>query len=139
MADTYFTEEQLKSLPVDTLVTIAMTLQNNVIDLKRSVDQLTEQIRIMNQRMYGRKTEQESLLYKQEQLDLAFNETEVLADEDSENEEPELQVVCHKRPKGQKEESLKKITNHRDEYIELSEEELEEKFGKNGWKKLPYY
>ena len=56
MADTYFTEEQLKSLPVDTLVTITMTLQNNVIDLKRSVDQLTEQIRIMNQRMYGRKT-----------------------------------------------------------------------------------
>ena len=48
MADTYFTEEQLKSLPVDTLVTITMTLQNNVIDLKRSVDQLTEQIRIMN-------------------------------------------------------------------------------------------
>ena len=75
MADTYFTEEQLKSLPVDTLVTITMTLQNNVIDLKRSVDQLTEQIRIMNQRMYGRKTEKESLLYKQEQLDLAFNET----------------------------------------------------------------
>ena len=138
MADTYFTEEQLKSLPVDTLVTITMTLQNNVIDLKRSVDQLTEQIRIMNQRMYGRKTEKESLLYKQEQLDLAFNETEVLADEDSEDEEPELQVVCHKRQKGQKEESLKKITNHRDEYIELSEEELEEKFGKNGWKKLPY-
>ena len=65
MADTYFTEEQLKSLPVDTLVTITMTLQNNVIDLKRSVDQLTEQIRIMNQRMYGRKTEKESLLYKQ--------------------------------------------------------------------------
>ena len=127
MADTYFTEEQLKSLPVDTLVTITMTLQNNVIDLKRSVDQLTEQIRIMNQRMYGRKTEKESLLYKQEQLDLAFNETEVLADEDSEDEEPELQVVCHKRQKGQKEESLKKITNHRDEYIELSEEELEEK------------
>ena len=95
MADTYFTEEQLKSLPVDTLVTITMTLQNNVIDLKRSVDQLTEQIRIMNQRMYGRKTEKESLLYKQEQLDLAFNETEVLADEDSEDEEPELQVVCH--------------------------------------------
>ena len=62
MADTYFTEEQLKSLPVDTLVTITMTLQNNVIDLKRSVDQLTEQIRIMNQRMYGRKTEKESAL-----------------------------------------------------------------------------
>ena len=57
MADTYFTEEQLKSLPVDTLITITMTLQNNVIDLKRSVDQLTEQIRIMNQRMYGRKTD----------------------------------------------------------------------------------
>ena len=85
MAYTYFTEEQLKSLPVDTLVTITMTLQNNVIDLKRSVDQLTEQIRIMNQRMYGRKTEKESLLYKQEQLDLAFNETEVLAYEDSED------------------------------------------------------
>ena len=75
MADIYFTEEQLKSLTMDSLVSMVMILQNNQIEQKHAIDQLTEQIRLMNQRQYGRKTEQKSSLYEQLQLDIAFNET----------------------------------------------------------------
>ena len=137
MADTYYTEEQLKSLTMDSLVSMVMILQNNQIEQKRAIDQLTEQIRLMNQRQYGRKTEQKSSLYEQLQLDIAFNETEVTADEETESE-PEIEkVVVRKRPKGKKEDSLKKIINRREEYITLSETELKEKYGEKGWKRLP--
>ena len=137
MADIYFTEEQLKSLPMDSLVSMVMILQNNQIEQKHAIDQLTEQIRLMNQRQYGRKTEQKSSLYEQLQLDIAFNETEVTADEETESE-PEIEkVVVRKRPKGKKEDSLKKIINRREEYITLSETELKEKYGEKGWKRLP--
>ena len=137
MADIYFTEEQLKSLTMDSLVSMVMILQNNQIEQKHAIDQLTEQIRLMNQRQYGRKTEQKSSLYEQLQLDIAFNETEVTADEKTESE-PEIEkVVVRKRPKGKKEDSLKKIINRREEYITISETELKEKYGEKGWKRLP--
>lgn len=137
MADIYFTEEQLKSLTMDSLVSMVMILQNNQIEQKHAIDQLTEQIRLMNQRQYGRKTEQKSSLYEQLQLDIAFNETEVTADGETESE-PEIEkVVVRKRPKGKKEDSLKKIINRREEYITLSETELKEKYGEKGWKRLP--
>lgn len=137
MADIYFTEEQLKSLTMDSLVSMVMILQNNQIEQKHAIDQLTEQIRLMNQRQYGRKTEQKSSLYEQLQLDIAFNETEVTADEETESE-PEIEkVVVRKRLKGKKEDSLKKIINRREEYITLSETELKEKYGEKGWKRLP--
>lgn len=137
MADIYFTEEQLKSLTTDSLVSMVMILQNNQIEQKHAIDQLTEQIRLMNQRQYGRKTEQKSSLYEQLQLDIAFNETEVTVDEETESE-PEIEkVVVRKRPKGKKEDSLKKIINRREEYVTLSETELKEKYGEKGWKRLP--
>lgn len=136
MANNYFTKEQLASFSKEEIVTVALTFQDNVIQLQRSVDQLTEQIRLMNQRLYGRKTEQASLLYKQEQMDLAFNDTEVTADEGP-AEEPSIEKVCQKRPKGKRKDDLKKITNHKDVNVEIPAEELDKRFGKNGWKKLP--
>ena len=42
-----------------------------------------------------------------------------------------------KKAKGKKQEDWKKITNHRDEYLELSEEELDKQYGKGKWKRLP--
>ena len=85
MAEQYFTEEQLKTLPSDILISMILTLQNNQIEMKRSIDQLTEQIRLMNQRQYGRKTEKKSELYEQLQLDLVFNEAEGTVDEGTEH------------------------------------------------------
>lgn len=134
METKYFTEEQFKDMSHDDLVSLTMCLQNNVIEMQRSVDQLTEQIRLMNQRHFGRKTEKSSAY---EQLSLFLNETEVIHDEEENKEEPELKTVVRKRPKGKKESDLAKITNHRDEYIRIPEEELDRRFGENGWKELP--
>ena len=131
----YFTEEQFNDMSHDTLVSLVMNMQNNMIEMQRSVDQLTEQIRLMNQRHFGRKTEKSSSLY--EQLALFVNETEAIHDEEEIEEEPELKTVVRKRPKGKKESDLAKITNHRDEYIRIPEEELNRRFGVNGWKELP--
>lgn len=138
MANEYFTKDQLDKLTKDETIEVALTFQNNIIELQRSVDQLTEQIRLMNQRTYGRKTEQASLLYKQEQLDLSFNDTEVTYDEtEVPEEEPVIEKVIRKRPKGKREDDLKKITKHRDVSFELTDEQLDEKFGKGKWKRLP--
>ena len=139
MANKYFTKDQFDKLTKDETIEVALTFQNNVIELQRSVDELTERIRLMNQHTYGRKTEQASLLYKQEQLDLAFNDTEVTYDETAvPEEEPVIEKVIKKRPKGKREDDLKKITNKKDVYIELTDEQLDEKFGKGNWKRLPY-
>ena len=120
METKYFTEEQFNDMSHDTLVSLVMNMQNNMIEMQRSVDQLTEQIRLMNQRHFGRKTEKSSSLY--EQLSLFVNETEAIHDEEEIEEEPELKTVVRKRPKGKKESDLAKITNHRDEYIRIPEE-----------------
>ena len=70
METKYFTEEQFNDMSHDTLVSLVMNMQNNMIEMQRSVDQLTEQIRLMNQRHFGRKTEKSSSLY--EQLSLLY-------------------------------------------------------------------
>ena len=87
---------------------------------------------LMNHRYFGRKTEKSS---SYEQLSLFLNETEVIHEKEENEEEPEVKtVVVRKRPKGKKESDLAKITNHRDEYIRIPEEELDRRFGVIGWK-----
>ena len=139
MKETSWTTEQLEKIPVEILAKMYMEIMQSNAELKRTVELLTEQIRIMNQRNYGRKTESSSQLFDklQPQLDLGFNEPEAAADKNE--KEPGLdEVKPHRRKqKGTKKNNLAKITNHRDVNIEISEEELDEKFGKGKWKKLP--
>ena len=53
--------------------------------------------------------------------------------------EPTLEEAApRKKAKGKRASDIQKITNHREEYTELSEEELNERFGKSGWKRLSY-
>ena len=56
------------------------SLEDTVASLSNNVANLTEQIRIMNERAYGRKTETAAVL-DMPQLDLGLNEAEALADE----------------------------------------------------------
>ncbi len=129
------TEEQLKTIPQETLVAMYMSVQSSLIELQKSVDTLSEQIKLMNQRQYGRKSETSSTIFHQEELELGFNEAE--ATEDMTLEEPEITTVIRHKKKGKKSQDLKKVTNHREVEIQLSDEELNERFGINGWKKLP--
>lgn len=129
-------ENELKNMSKDALVDLIMGLQSSMNELNRTVDLLSESIRVMNQRSYGRKTETASPL--QMKLDLEFNEAEALAD--PHEEEPALEEAApkrKKRPVGKRKEDLEKITNHREVPIEIPEEELDQKFGKGQWKRLP--
>lgn len=132
-----FTEDLLKQMPQEALIQLVLMLQQNINQLNKNVELLTEQIRIMNQRNYGRKTEKVSELFELQHLDLIFNEAECTADE-SEPEPTVENLPKKKKEKGHKENSLKKITNHREVLIEMTAEELNEKYGEGKWKKLPY-
>ena len=116
-------KETLKNMPNEALVEIILLLQNNIEQLNRNVELLTEQIKINNQRKFGRSTETASSLFEFQQFDLAFNEAEAIVDETV--EEPTVEQLPKKRKqKGTKENNLKKIANHREVIIEMTNDEL---------------
>ena len=136
MVDTELSEDKLITMPVSTLVQIIMSLNESCQELNRRLTIAEEQIAIMNQRVYGRKSEA-AVSPLQLQLDLGLNEAEVLAEEKEEETQLEEAAPRKKKAAGKKKEDWKKITNHREEYITLSEEELNEKYGEGKWKRLP--
>lgn len=60
---TKLSEEQLNNLSKEELVAQAMELQDQYINLSQRVDYLTEQVMLMNQRQFGRKTEKIQALF----------------------------------------------------------------------------
>ena len=52
-----FTEELLKQMPPEAVIKLVLMLQQDVKRLNHNVELLTEQIKIMNQRTFGRSTE----------------------------------------------------------------------------------
>ena len=72
------TSEELNKLDKSELVTIILSMQEQMDRLSSNFENLIEQIRISNQQRYGRKTEKSSCLY--EQLSF-FNEAEKLSED----------------------------------------------------------
>lgn len=146
-------EEQLNHLGKEALVIIAASLQDQLhsmseqlenanarlADNNRQIELLTEQIRIMNQRQFGRKAES-GLSEIDGQLTLfdSFNEVEVLKKVDA--SEPTVEEVIissyrRSKAKGKREADLDGLPARIFEHT-LSEEELTEKFP-DGYKELP--
>ena len=71
------------------------------------------------------------------QFDFGFNEPKATVD--SNEKEPCMDDVKprRKKQKGTRKNNLAKITNRRDVNVEISKEELDQKFGEGKWKKLP--
>ena len=97
MSDTQWTTEQLEKIPSDILAKMFMDVLQSNAELKRTIELLTEQIRIMKQRQYGRKTESQLFKKIQMQFDLEFNEPEATAD--SNEKEPGADDVNPRRKK----------------------------------------
>ena len=97
MVDTELSEDKLITMPVSTLVQIIMSLNESCQELNRKLTIAEEQIAIMNQRVYGRKSEA-AVSPLQLQLDLGLNEAEVLAEE--KEEEPQLEEAAPRKKKG---------------------------------------
>ena len=146
--------EQLNTLGKGALVVIVSALQDQLELLSTQLDSankqldennhridlLTEQIRIMNQRQFGRRSES-SLQSDDGQLSFfdVFNEVEGTASPDA--KEPEIQEIIipeHKRKKsiGKREADLEGLPARIFEHT-LSKEELEKAFPE-GYKELPF-
>lgn len=144
-------EEQLNNLNKEALVIIVASLQDQLgsmheqlntanarlADTNRQIELLTEQIRIMNQRQFGRHSES-GLLEGQLTLFDSFNEAEAISDSNvPEPEISEVIIASYRRKKsvGKRDADLDglpaRIIEHR-----LSEEELSQLFP-NGYKELP--
>ena len=149
----HLSEEQLNNLGKDALIILVASLQAqmdalrkqlddanaHLADNNRQIELLTEQIRLMNQRHFGRKAEA-NLSDMDGQLTLfdSFNEVEGFQKPDAPEpavEEVTISSYRRSKTKGKRDADLDglpaRIFEHR-----LSEEELAEKFP-DGYKELP--
>ena len=123
------TREELNKLDKSVLVTMILSLQEQVDRINANLENLIEQIRLADQQRYGRKTEKSNCLY--EQLSF-FNEAEQL----SENapDEPTAEEVLPKNPpkkpktKGKRNKDLEGLPSE-DHYHSLSDEKLDKIYG----------
>ena len=99
------TPEQLEKLDKQVLITIIGALQSQLNTISSQLNFLTEQIALMNQRSFGRKTEKKeqvpNQLSLQDYLDneAVFNEPEFLSDDSKEPEITEIIISSHTRKK----------------------------------------
>ena len=131
------TEEQLNQLDKRVLITVIKELQLQLRSISSQLNFLTEQIALMNQRSFGRKTEQLNQMEQMHQITLAefFNEAELLSDTSKEPEVSEIVVASHTRKtKTRREENLKDLPIRVYEH-KLEQEELESLFP-HGYKEL---
>ena len=145
-------EEQLNNLNKEALIIIASSLQDQLVsmqsqldtanaqlaDQSRQLEIFAEQLRIMNQRQFGKHSEAASEIDGQLSLFDAFNEVE--ATQNPSVPEPEITEVIissykRSKTKGKREADLDglpaRVFDHR-----LTEDELAKKFP-NGYKELP--
>ncbi len=128
-------KEELVKLDKETLAETVLSLQKSVAELLKNNELLLEALKISKQRTYGKASEVNSS--DQLTLELSFNEAESLYDK--RQPEPELNEAAprKKKRKGKKKNDLLKITDHREELIEIPDDELDSIFGKDNYKRLP--
>lgn len=135
MESTDFTPETLSQMPKEDLVQMVIGLLNNQKEMAKNLEILTQQIAIMNQRTYGRKTESVSAL--QMSFDFGFNEPEAIADPAQSDPSLEEAAPARRKKKTQPKDNITKVTNYETVNLELPKEELDRIFGVDNYKRLP--
>lgn len=143
-----YTEDQLNKMDKALLIELFLGLQDQMEDLTKETHALNEKMQLMmeqlvlgKQQRFGRSTERmedpEQICFMEIDGKIVFfNEAEAVSDlEIEEPEELELQKVS-RRKKGKKDQDLTGIPVRRIDHY-LTEQELEDEFGENGWKQLP--
>ena len=131
---TSLTEEQLNQMDKHVLITIIKGLQLQLNSISSQLEFLTEQIALMNQRSFGRKTEKLDQMHQMSLFEV-FNEPEFFSDDSEEPEVSEIIVPSHTRKtKTLREENLKGLPVRVYEH-ELKKEELNRLFP-NGYKEI---
>ncbi len=138
---TKLTPEQLDRMDKHVLITIIGSLQSQLKSISSQLDFLTEQIALMNQRSFGRKTEKTDQIPHQMTLDELyhdniFNEPEVLSDNSPEPKVNEVIISSYTRkPAASREEKLKGLPARVFEHT-IDKDKLAALFP-DGYKELP--
>ena len=137
-----YTEEQLNSLDRETLIRLFLSQQEQLENIDHTLQLVLEQMADLKRHRFGRssekhETEDQISFMEVDGKIVFFNEAETVAAEDNTQEEPES--VSRRKPKkkqGKREEDLDGLPVVVVEHS-MTDEELEDKFGKDGWKQLP--
>lgn len=134
-----FTPDELNMMDHETKNDVICQMQDRLDKLEHDYEDLMEQIRLANQKRFGRQTEKLEDIAGQLSF---FNEAEANCDEST--PEPmieEIVDVVMKSPrkpkkKGRREEDLKDFPQEEIPH-DVSEEKLNETFGEGNWKSMP--
>lgn len=137
-----YTEEQLNSLDRETLIRLFLSQQEQLDNIDHTLQLVLEQMADLKRHRFGRssekhETEDQISFMEVDGKIVFFNEAEAVAAEENTQEEPES--VSRRKPKkkqGKREEDLDGLPVAVVEHS-MTDEELEDKFGKDGWKQLP--
>lgn len=133
MSQNAYTKESLKALDKEQLISAVLSLQED-LSLRE------EEVALLRQRLFGRKTESKLLEEETEQVKM-FNDIEAVADSSQANEpdEPDVEevlLVKKKKKKGKRKDFLDDfpvtVVNHT-----MTEEELHEAFNGMAYTRLP--
>ena len=133
-----YTKDELNSCSKEMLITLLLSMQDQMEQLNTNMEKLIEQLAVSNHQKYGRSTEKLNTIDGQMTLDMIFNEAEALTTNLYVVEPAEDQVLPSrpkKRP-GKREADLKDLPVET-VYHTLSEDKLTDIFGTDGWKQLP--
>lgn len=145
------TEEELNNIPEETVIKMYLQLAESFNLLSKQLDTvssqndtlnrnlkiLEEQIAILTQQKFGRKTEKTSNITNDQisifdifpdDMKYVFNEAEATVSEGT--QEPDIETITYKRRKrkGKRDEDLSELDVVVDPTIELTEDELKERF-----------
>ena len=137
-----YTEEQRNSFDRETLTRLFLSQQEQLENIDYTLQLVLEQMADLKRHRFGRSSEKHET---EDQLSFMevdgkivfFNEAEAVAAEENTQEGPES--VSRRKPKkkqGKREEDLDGLPVVVVEHS-MTDEELEDKFGKDGWKQLP--
>lgn len=137
-----YTEEQLNSLDRETLIRLFLSQQEQLENIDHTLQLVLEQMADLKRHRFGQSTEKHEI---EDQISFMevdgkvvfFNESEAVAAEENALEEPEgVSRTKPKKKQGKREEDLEGLPVVVVEHS-MTDGELEDKFGKDGWKQLP--
>ena len=143
-----YTEDQLNKMDKALLIELFLGLQDQMEELTKETHALNQKMQLLMEQVvlakhhrFGRSTErmEDTTQISFMEIDgkiVFFNEAEAVSDPDMEEpEELELKKGS-RRKQGKKDQDLSGLPVRRIDHY-LSEQELEDEFGENGWKQLP--
>ncbi len=136
-----YTEEQLNSLDRETLTRLFLSQQEQLENIDHTLQLVLEQMADLKRHRFGRSSEKHEAEGQVSFMEVDgkivfFNESEAAAAEERTEEPEDISRTRPKKKQGKREEDLDGIPVVVVEHS-MTDEELEDKFGKEGWKQLP--